>query len=85
MQDSKYSNDPIKRLIYHISKHMKQICEISLMQVSATLIEIAQELLFSNIQDTKNYQIIKTSILQYYKQKQWKDYTKKKGIFDKFY
>ena len=55
------------------------------MQASATFIEIEQELLFSNIQDTKNYQIIKTSILQYYKQKQWKDYTKKKGIFDKFY
>ena len=55
------------------------------MQVYDTWIEIEQELLFSNIQDTKNYHDNYDKYLAILQIKTMERLYKKKGIFDKFY
>ncbi len=84
IQESKFYTDPVEKLIYHIFRHMKRMCQIDKIEVSSTLIKIEQLLLTdekNRIKLQENYDEY-LAILQI---KTLEELYKKKGLFDKFY
>lgn len=84
IQETKFYDNPVQRMIYHMYKHMKRICVIDKIEVSSILVDIQQKLL-DDAQTRKKLNENYAEYLAILQIKTLEEIYRQKGISDKFY